>query len=128
METAPTNAAIAIARFPASEGAPQGGDERACRATSGQTKNHVPDSPIAAPLHREADEPAGQKRYDDPRHEHFEIQMRPKCRSACSIASRFSAGTGTTRRPRPARFAARRVGRPETALTCAIHPVVGTKP
>ena len=37
-------------------------------------------------------------------------QIRPKCPSASSMASRFSAGHGSTRRPRPARFAARRVG------------------
>lgn len=44
-------------------------------------------------------------------------QIRPKCRSASSMASRFSGGHGSTRRPRPARFAARRVGKPRRALT-----------
>jgi hypothetical protein len=56
------------------------------------------------------------------------VQMRPKCRSASLMASRFSAGTGTRRRPGPPRLTERRVGNPESALTWAIHPVVGTKP
>src|SRR5713226_9134936 len=53
-------------------------------------------------------------------------QIRPKCRSACSMASRFSGGQGATRRPRPARFAARRVDTPRRVLTCAIQLVFGT--
>ena len=44
-------------------------------------------------------------------------QIRPKWRRACSMASRFSGGHGTTRRPRPARFAWRRVGKPRSTLT-----------
>jgi hypothetical protein len=39
-------------------------------------------------------------------------QIMPKCRSASSIASRFSGGHGSMSRPRRARFAPRRVGMP----------------
>jgi ATP-dependent DNA ligase len=43
--------------------------------------------------------------------------IRPKCRSASSMASRFSGGHGSTRRRRAAPLATWRVGTPRSALT-----------